>query len=269
VSVMVAPLLVVVLAAAAAAPSPSPQPDPCGGRTTNMLAALNRPTIGFSACAVKPRESVWELGYNNQPQSDGSRVSIYPQGFIRFGAARGLELDIIGPGYAVTRRAGGGTQRGFLDSGLGGKYEFFQDAADVAAVDLLYSLPTGSQAFTFGAPVATLNLDYGRSLSPVSGFATTVGIQSSYAQDLGGRGARFVSFVPSVAFTTQTNPRTQFYAEAFGQTRIRPDGDTLFGLDGGLQYLLAPQLEIDAELGQTVTDLIRGHYLGVGLGLRF
>lgn len=266
---MVAPLLIVVLAAATAAPSPSPQPDPCGGAKTNMLAALNRPTVGFSACAVKQLESVWELGYNNQPQSDGSRIALYPQGFIRFGAGRGLEFDVIGPGYAVTRQPGGATQRGFLDTGVGAKYEFFQDAATVAAVDLLYVLPTGAPAFTVGAPIATFNFDYGRSLSPVSGFATTVGVQSSYAQDLSGRGARFVSFVPSVALTTQTNPRTQFYAEAFGQTRIRPDGGTLFGLDGGIQYLLAPQLEIDVELGQTTTDLIRGHYLGVGLGLRF
>jgi hypothetical protein len=268
---MVAPLLIVVLAATAAAPSPSPspQPDPCGGVKTNMLATLNRPTIGFSACAVKEHESVWEFGYNNEPQSDGSRIAIYPQGFVRFGAGRGLEFDVIGPGYAVTRQPAGSIQRGFLDTGVGAKYEFFQDTTTVAAVDLLYSLPTGAPSFTIGAPVATLNLDYGRSLSPVSGFATTVGIQSSYAQDLSGRGARFVSFVPSVALTTQTNPRTQFYAEAFGQTRTRPDGGTLFGINGGIQYLLAPQLEIDAELGQTVTDLVRGHYLGVGLGLRF
>lgn len=234
-----------------------------------MLATLNRPTIGFSACAVKQHESVWELGYNNQPQSDGSRVSIYPQGFIRFGAGRGLEFDVIGPGYVVARQPSGAVQRGFLDTGVGAKYEFFNDAASAVAVDLLYILPTGAPAFTFGAPVATLNLDYGRSLSPVSGFATTVGIQSSYAQDLQGNSARFVSFAPSVAFTTQANPRTQFYFEAFGQTRIRPDGGTLFGLDGGIQYMLAPQFEIDAELGQTVTDLIRGHYLGIGLGLRF
>ena len=262
----------ILILAAAVLPSPSPSPaavsDPCGGSTTNLLAALNRPTIGFSACAVKPHESVWELGYNNLSLSDGSRAAIYPQGFIRFGAARKLEFDIIGPLYEV-QRVGATTQRGFLDMGVGAKYEYFQDDANVAAIDLLYSFPTGAPAFTAGAPLATLNFDYGRSLSLVSGFATTIGVQSSYSQDLNGRGARFFSMLPSVAFTTQANPRTQFYAEAYGQTKIRPDGGTLFGINGGLQYLLFPQMEIDAELGQTVTDSIRGHYLGVGLGLRF
>ena len=51
----------------------------------------------------------------------------------------------------MTRQPGGATQRGYLDTGIGAKYEFFQDASAVAAVDLLYILPTGAPAFTIGA----------------------------------------------------------------------------------------------------------------------
>lgn len=262
--------IILIFAATLATPAPSPSPsppDPCGGASMNMLATLNRPTIGFSACAVKARESVWELGYNAVRQNDGTRAAVYPQGFIRFGAARGLELDLIGPNYLV-QNAGGTITRGFADSGAGAKYEFFHDDANVAAVDLLYLVPSGAPAFTAGAPIATLNFDYGRSLSPAAGFATTLGVQSSFAATVSGVSGRFASFVPSVAFTAQSNARTQFYVEAFGQTRLRPDGGTLFGLDGGIQFLPAPSLEIDAELGQTVTDLVRARYIGVGLGLR-
>ena len=262
--------IILIFAAALAPPAPSPTPqaaDLCGGTTTNLLAALNRPTIGFSACAVKAHESVWELGYNAVQQSDGTRSAVYPQGFIRFGAARGLELDFIGPNYLVQNAAGSIT-RGFADSGAGAKYEFFHDDADVMAFDLLYLVPSGAPAFTAGAPVATLNFDYGRSLSPAAGFATTIGVLSSFSAAANGASSRFASLVPSVAFTIQSNPRTQFYTEAFGQTPIRPDGGTLFGLDGGLQFLLAPNLEMDAEFGQTATDVARSRYFGVGLGLR-
>ncbi len=266
---MVTPLLLLVTAAAvAASPSPSPAPDPCGGTTTNVLATLNRPTIGFSACSVKARESLWELGYVNLAQNDGSHSAAYPQGFIRFGAGKRLEVDVIGPNYVVQNSAGGVT-RGYTDSGVGAKYEFFQDASNVAAIDLLYTAPTGAAAFTAGAPVATLNFDYGRSLSPAAGVATTIGVQSSFAQNLGGRAARFTSLLPSLVFTIQSDSRTQFYAEAYGQTQIRPDGGTLFGLDGGVQYMLLPNVEIDGELGQTVTDLLRAHYIGFGFGLKF
>jgi hypothetical protein len=267
---MVTPLLTAVLVAAvAASPSPSPpaSADPCGGATTNLLATLNRPTIGFSACAVKPRESLWELGYVNMIQNDGSHAAVYPQGFIRFGASPRLEWDVVGPNYLV-QKGGGLLQRGFLDGGLGAKYEFFSGPADTAALDLLYIFPTGSALFTAGAPVTTLNFDYGHALSPVAGVATTIGVQSSFAQTLGGRASRFTSLLPSIAFTIQSNPRTQFYVEWYGQTRIRPDGGTLFGVNGGIQFLLRPNVEIDAELGQTVTDLARGHYFGFGIGVR-
>ncbi len=262
-------LIFTILASPAPVPPPSPPPaaDPCGGTTTNLLATLNRPTIGFSACAVKPHESLWELGYVNLMQNDGSHAAAYPQGFIRFGAAPRLEWDIVGPNYQV-QNAGGTIQRGFADGGLGAKYEFFSGPSDTAALDLLYTFPTGSALFTAGAPVATLNFDYGHSLSPNAGVATTVGVQSTFAQTLDGRAARFTSLLPSVAFTIQSNPRTQFYAEWYGQTRLRPDGGTLSGVDGGIQFLLRPNVEMDAELGQTVTDLARGHYFGFGIGIR-
>ncbi|HEX5275607.1 MAG TPA: hypothetical protein VFW34_10060 [Candidatus Rubrimentiphilum sp.] len=262
-------LIFAALASPAPLPSPSAAPvaDACGGATTNLLATLNRPTIGFSACAVKPRESLWELGYFNQIQNDGSHAAVYPQGFIRFGASPRLEWDVVGPNYLV-QKGGGILQRGFLDGGVGAKCEFFSSPSDTAALDLLYIFPTGSALFTAGAPVETLNFDYGHALSPVAGVATTIGVQSSFAQTLAGRASRFTSLLPSIAFTIQSNPRTQFYAEWYGQTRIRPDGGTLLGVNGGVQYMLRPDLEIDTELGQTVTDLARGHYFGFGIGVR-
>ncbi|HEV2262842.1 MAG TPA: transporter [Candidatus Rubrimentiphilum sp.] len=262
---MASPLLALVVVALAS-PVPSPSPDPCGGAHTNLLATLNRPTIGFSACSVKTRESVWEIGYANA-ESSGAHVAAYPQGFLRFGLARGLEFDVIGPAYEA-QSAPGLQQNGFLDSGAGLKYEYYQDPSNVAAVDVLYTAPTGSAAFTAGAPIATLNLDYGHSFSSSSGFATTLGVQSSFASDLNGRSSRFFAALPSIVFTTQSNTVTQFYAEAYGQTRLRPDGGALFGLDGGVQYLITDSLEIDGEVGSTVTDLVRAHYVGFGFGLR-
>ena len=67
--------------------------------------------------------------------------------------------------------------------------------------------------------------------------------------------------------TDQYNSRTQLYGEAYAQTKTG-DGGSLFGLDGGVQYLLTPQLEIDVEAGRTVTDLSRNHYYGFGFGVR-
>ncbi|HKU67419.1 MAG TPA: transporter [Candidatus Baltobacteraceae bacterium] len=250
--------MILIFTAALASPSPSPAPtavpDPCGGEHTNLLAALNRPSIGFSPCAVKPHEGVIEAGYANAAGDTGS-LATYPQGFVRYGGAPNFEVDAIAGGR--------------FDSGFGAKYEFWHDDARVLAADFLYTLPTGTAALTAGGPTQTLNLDYTMPLSSRFGLASTLGMQSDYAATPGGTSGRFFSVLPSLVLSDQWNPRAQAFIEAFGQTRTRPDGGAQFGLDAAFQYLLAPQLEIDLEIGRTANDVSRSHFFGFGFGARF
>jgi Putative MetA-pathway of phenol degradation len=247
-------LLSAALASPTPATSPTPAPDPCGGSHTALLAALNRPTVGFSPCAVKPQEVLLEGGYANQ--SGAQPESIYPQGFIRYGAARNLEVDVDAPS-------------GKFDTGVGAKYEFWHNGASVLGADLLYGLPTGARGFTSGAPTETLNLDFSTPISSQFGFGTTLGVSNFPAQALDGTVARTTSFLESVVFTNAFNARTQLYAEAFGSTRIRPDGGSLFGLDGGVQYLVTPRVEVDTELVRTLNGGLASHAIGFGVGLLF
>jgi len=232
-----------------------------------MLATLNRPSIGFSACAAKPGDAIAELGYGNAASEQG-RLSTWPQGFLRFGAARDLEFDVIGPAYGA-QNFSGVQSHGFFDSGIGAKYELWHDDARALAVDFLYTIPTGAAAFSAGAPTETFNVDYTTPLSKLFSFATTLGTQSSYAASLRGGSSRFFTVVPSAVLTDQWNSRAQAFVEAFGQTRIRPDGGSLFGMDAAVQYLLTPQTEIDVEVQRTVSDVERSHAFGFGFGVRF
>jgi hypothetical protein len=246
--------MILIFVAAIASPAPSPSPDPCGGGQTNLLAALNRPSIGFSACAVKKGETVIEAGYTNAAAASGL-LATYPQGFARFGVSNGLEVDAIAGGR--------------FDSGFGAKYEFWHDGSHALATDFLYTAPTGGKAFTAGGPTQTLNLDYSMPISSRFGLASTLGAQSDYAASLDGASGRFFSMLPSVVLSDQWNPRAQAFIEAYGQTRTRPDGGGQFGWDAALQYLLVPQLEIDVEIGHTANDVTRSHYVGFGFGARF
>jgi hypothetical protein len=238
---------------AQASPSPSPAPDACAADGhTSLLAALNRPTIGFSTCAVKRHDVLVELGYANQ-SGDAPQVTV-PQGFLRFGLGENLEADVIGPALQFNR----GGRSGWLDSGAGMKWQYVSSSGNSAALDVLYTVPSGSAAFTSGRPVETLNFDYSRSLSNRFAIGTTMGFAQSH----------LFSLLPSLVITDQYNDRAQVYAEAYGQIATRPGGAALFGLDGGVQYLLCPQLEVDVEAGRTITSLSRNHYYGFGLGVR-
>lgn len=248
--------MILILAASLtvpASPSPSPVPDPCGGAQSNLLAVVDRPSIGYSPCAVKLHETVLEAGYANAASATGLTPA-YPQGFLRFGAASQLEVDLIAGGR--------------FDSGFGAKYEFWHDARRAFGADFLYTAPTGIASLTAGGRTQTINLDYSTPLAGNFSIASTLGTQSSYAADLGGRGGRFFSLLPSMVLSDQWNPRAQAYIEFYGQTRTRPDGGAQFGVDVALQYLLAPQLELDVEAGQTENDITRSHYAGFGFGVR-
>ncbi|MBV9270407.1 MAG: transporter, partial [Candidatus Eremiobacteraeota bacterium] len=217
----------------------------CGGLHTDILATLNRPTVGFSACAVKPRETLAELGYQNEASLSGIITPTYPQGFIRFGVGPNFEADLIAP-------------EGHYDSGVGLKYELYHDAKTAYAIDVLYTSPNGAPAFTAGKATTTVNFNAGTSLGGKFNGGITLGYQ---------RGA-FTTWLPSVSLVDQFSPKTQVYVEAFGATRVRVDGGSRFAYDGGIQHLLTNDLEIDVEAGRTVTDVDRSHYYGFGFGLR-
>lgn len=265
-------MILIFAATVAASPAPQASPAParadvCGAPHTNLLAALDRPSIGYSACAAKPHEVLAELGYSNAAGERG-RTATFPQGLLRFGAGPNLELDLIGPAYGI-QRLGAARSEGFFDSGIGAKYEFWHDGSRALAADFLYTAPTGAAAFTAGGPTQTLNLDYTMPISSVLSLASTVGAQSDYAAALDGTSARFFSLLPSAVLSDQWNPRAQAYVEGFAQTRTRPDGGALFGMDLAVQYLLTPRLEIDVEAGRILTDVSRSHYVGFGFGARF
>jgi len=235
---------------AGAEPSPSPAPtpdtDPCGSPRTDLLATIDRPTVGFSACAVKPGDVIAEFGYANQSSSATGNADVYPQGFVRFGIAANIEFDVIAPA-------------GHLDSGLGLKYELHHNAAAEEAIDFLYTAPNGALGYSAGTATEALNFDAGTSLGGTWSGGLTVGYQMGSVS----------SVLPSAVVAKQFSPSTQVYVEAFGATRIRQDGGWRVAYDAGVQRLLNDRLEIDVEAGHAVTDQDRSQFVGFGMGLRF
>lgn len=236
-------IVLIFAAALPPAPVPTSTPDACGGARTALLAALDRPTVGYSACAVKPGDVVAELGYQ-QTSAPGSQSTAFPQQLFRYGAARDLEVDLSGPAPG--------------DLSLGMKYQFASGADQAAAIDVIFSAPTGAAAFTSGVPTQTLNLDYSRSLSSTVGLGVTLGLVN----------AAGTALTPSAVLTQSLGERGQLSAEAFARRPLFTAGQALFGSDAGVQWLLTPAVEADVELGRTASPAGPAHYWGAGLGLR-
>jgi hypothetical protein len=268
------------LLAVAASPAPSPSPataDPCGG-PARLLATANRPTVGYSTCAVKKGTVVVELGYQNQQNgtpTDGSIQSQVPQNFLRVGVTKNFEVDVIGPNYLATRTYGSsaatnGTSHGVTDSGLGFKYELPLQGRWTFAVDGLDLPPNGSPALTAGHTTYVANLDASYSLSPAMAAGTTIAIGSTGAAASAGY-ARYGVINPSFVVTAQIPHFYQFYAEYVYVSKIDAVNGGRTFTDFGIQKLLGPRTEIDVEYGHAFTGIpaLKFDYIGTGLVVQF
>lgn len=259
-------------------PAPSPTPtasahDPCGG-SGRLLATLNRPTIGYSACAVPKGSVVFEEGYQSTIQSgtSASVTAAYPQGFERVGVADRFEVDAIGPSFN-RMRAGSKLTTGYSDLGLGFKFELPPSGRFTYGIDGLITAATGSGGFGNGGPSETANADIAYALSPSIGLGTTLALSSTagFYEDEGRmHAARYGAFEPSVVVTAQIPNDYQFYAELVGLTKIAPQAGGRVYTDFGVQKLIGPNFEVDAEYGIDFTpvDGSRFNYVGAGFGLR-
>jgi hypothetical protein len=253
------------------APSPAPSAapaDPCGG-PQRLLATLNRPTIGYSPCAVAPGSIVFEEGYQAQENGTNARgasiLDQYPQSFIRYGVSSRFEADLIGPNDNHLA----GRADGFSDSGVGFKYEFVPRGHATVGIDGLFTSPNGSRAFTTGVATQTVNLDLSYGLTGTLAIGTTLSAQATGGLRADGTPVRYGVFEPSVVLTDDLPHALQAYGEYVYVSKIAPASGGRAFVDGGFQQLLGERFEVDVEAGQSLTPLRaeRFHYLGVGFGL--
>ncbi len=254
-------------------PSPSPQPsDPCAG-PGRLLATANRPTIGFSACAVKAGTAVFELGYQNQVTgtvSAGSIQSQVPQNFLRLGIVPRFELDVIGPNYEKTSTYTNGmvntVTSGVTDSGLGLKSELPPGSKWTVAFDGLYTGPNGSKFLTAGNATFTGNFDASFAMSAAMSIGTTIAVSSTggYANHSHGK---YGVTTPSLVVTAQIPNYYQFYAEYVFVSKVALDRGGRAFTDFGIQKLLGSRTELDIEYGHAFTGIpaLKFSYIGAGL----
>ncbi|MFY9883666.1 MAG: hypothetical protein WAK15_02700, partial [Candidatus Cybelea sp.] len=254
----------------------APQNDPCAG-PGRLLATANRPTVGFSTCAVAKHTTVFELGYQNEVHGtpeQGSVESQVPQNFLRIGVADRVEFDVIGPNYEGVRTYGPGvsstTLHGVDDSGLGFKYELPPSGRWTVAFDGLYTGPNGSTFLTAGNATITGNLDASYTMSRATSIGTTIAVSSTGAY-AGTEHFQYGVTMPSLVVTTQIPNYYQLYAEYVVQSKVAPHEGARTFTDFGVQKLLGTRTEIDLEYGHAFTgiDALKFNYIGAGMVLQF
>lgn len=241
--------------------------DPCGG-PSSLLAILDRPTVGDSACVVPEKQAVLELGGQWSKFRDGSRGFNLPEAEIRFGIPGNNELVLLPPNYAW-QSGGGMVTSGESATVLGLKHELGFTGKWLGAVESLVTVPSGSAAFGSGGGAA-FNGIVNYSPTDSTSLAMMFGVATQTLPSLAG-GGRYTSLNPDFVGTWAPTEGLQLYGEVYGQSSTGPGQGTGWNADGGVQYLLTPSVEVDVEAGLRLAGNLGGftRYVGVGLGLKY
>ena len=244
---------------------------PPAGATHRLLATLDRPTIGFSTCAVAKGTTVIEAGYQNSTLTGSGAGNLvqYAQPLVRVGLFDRLEFDIIPPNLNRVN-AGGAYSAGYSDSAIGFKYELPPRSKFNYGIDGIVSLASGSNGFSNGAPGYTVNFDIAYALSPSMAIGSTIGFQSLSGFTTAGSRSRYGNLLPSFVVSAQLPGFYQLYAEYVYSSKSAPDLGSRSVVDFGVQRLLGKRIEVDLEFGQSLSAVAgsRFRYIGAGLGLQ-
>lgn len=240
------------------------QPDPCSGDQA-LYALLNRP-VGSSACAVPRSSTIIETGYDSEVASSSEQNASYPQASVRYGLMRHLEINVLAPSYQRQHIDGIAPTSGFGDFGAGVKFELGHSARTALGIDADLTVPSGKRAFSSGLPTATFNFNFAYSLSPNIGISGTFGMNSSSSISTENVPLRFFAANPAVGISDQLGHGFALFGDVSATTSTALGHRGKVSLDGGLQRLISPNIEIDLEVGRSASSESTSHVFGLGAG---
>ncbi len=239
--------------------------NPCGGPTA-LLAIVDRPSVGDSACVVPYGNLLTEFGYQYQELLENGQQENFPQATIRLGLPANNELVFLPPNYMHQSMP---SQNGYSASVLGIKHEIGYTQHWVGTIEALFTLPSGSDAFGSAGLGEAFNGIINYSFN--SNFDVTFMFGgSSQTVSSSDDGQRYTTYNPDLVFSWSPKPRMNFYGEVYGQSKVAPGQGSGFNFDGGIIYLLYKNITVDVEVGQNLSGTLGGfnHYVGTGIAIQ-
>jgi hypothetical protein len=276
-------LAAAVVAMLLAAASPihaqlTPPEDPAPELVTD------RPDQTESASVVPAGYFQLETGVSYSRDDDGVfvvRTLSGPGTLVRIGVGGRTELRVGWDGWVEEKFDSGqpritdGSVSGLGDGSLGAKVKLREEAGALPEMAILASinLAVGDDEVTSDELDPSFLVAFAHTLTDRLGLGYNLGLQRFTDLDpetFGEETDDFVRFVGSVALGRSFTERLGGFVEVFGE---KPEsgalGGTQVSLDGGVTYLVRPNLQLDAYAGAGVSDDAPDWIAGVGLSVRW
>jgi hypothetical protein len=228
----------------------------------------DRPDFTESSSTVGSGVLQLEGGVTFVDSRSGADVTSVGEILARWGITEKVELRFQLPTYSW-ERGGGNNRNGFLNSGVGLKYELSQGGGDgfiggmEASLIASTTIPTGTSDFAGSKwqPAAVFSASW--ELGPNIGIGTNLGVGRPADDD-----NRYTTLWASVAVGVGLNEATSVFFELYGFNREEERGPSTATFQTGLVYLFSPDLQADVRVARRLTDLGVDFLFGAGISWR-
>lgn len=227
----------------------------------------DRPTFTPSGSTVAPGRFQVEAGYTFSKAGDQEQHN-FGELVARIGVVSWFEARLGINSYALLR-APADDQSGFEGLGLGAKFMLYRkpegSSTLVPQVALLAGtdLPTGSDEFgpTAAQPAAVLVLDFALG----AGFDLTSSVGWAYLES---DGSRFNQGTGSAVLSYSISDPLTGFVEWYGLFPENRAGGSNHYVNGGLGWLVSPNVQLDWRIGLGLQDPDPNWFTGIGISFR-
>lgn len=239
--------------------------SPCSG-PTSLLNIVNRPTNADSACVVPYKKLFIQTGFQYQELLDSNGIQQnLPNAVVSLGLPNETEFAVVLPNYIHQSNA---PTQGSTATSFGIKHELGYNNKWIIAVEAYITPPSGSATFGSAGTGIAINGIMNYSMNTKLSLSGMLGGSMQTEPRLSG-GGRYSSINPDLVVSYSLKDQLNLFAELYGQNQTAPEQGWGWNSDLGVQYLLTPNVVLDAEVGKRLRGALGSfeQYLGGGISV--
>jgi hypothetical protein len=235
----------------------------------------DRPDQTESTAIVPAGRTQVELGATYfRDDDDGLRQEVLevPGTLVRIGLGERFELRLGWEGWLEEEASLGAlsaTEDGFGDAEIGAKFRLRQGGGPSPAIALIAatSVPAGEESFSTERFDPSARFSLSHDLAGGIGLGYNLGVETASRRRDHGH-STLATAIYTLAAGFPAGERWGLFAEVFGEVPMSEEGNPAHVVDGGVTYLLRPNLQLDLAAGAALSDDASDWFTGVGVSFR-
>lgn len=212
----------------------------------------------------------WQIELGALRVDDGDlEVTEAPGTLVRYGLHPRFELRFAWPGW-IEAEARSARLDGAADPEIGAKLALAPERGARPELALLahLTLPAGDDEL--GSPRAdpSVRLNGAHTLSERLGLGWNVGYEAASFEDAAGRSHTLGRWIYTAALGVGLTERWGAFVELFGDLPASDPAPAAHAIDGGVTFLVRPNVQLDLAAGFGLDDDAFDRFVGVGLSFR-